>query len=129
MPSGSSRPQPKHGLTVGMLPLKNAPVRWMRHWLPNVHNRAAMPAPRFSFSPLPWQHDPAVEDKPSRMESLDGIPWHSAPLPFWIHRCKPQSRGVLKNEHLIDRCACGAMRRDGGRWAGRNETRIQRRRK
>lgn len=59
------------------------------------------------------------------MESLNGVPWHEAKLPFWVHRCKAQSWGMVQG-HFVERCACGASRFDGRGWFGRNETRRMR---
>lgn len=80
----------------------------------------------FHFSGEPWRHDPGAEDQPTKVEHLNGVPWHEARSPFWIHHCRVQTRGVFRNEFLVDRCPCGAMRRNGGRWFGRNATRRRR---
>lgn len=57
-----------------------------------------------------------------RMEHLGGIPWQEALTPGRFHRCKPQTRGVHSGS-LIERCACGAIRRDGHSWMERNSIR------
>jgi hypothetical protein len=62
------------------------------------------------------------------IESVDGIPWHDAPLPLRWHPCMPQTRGRM-NGHYVERCPCGAIRDDPrGPWSERNRTRRDRRR-
>lgn len=59
----------------------------------------------------------------SSQEHVDGIPWHDAPVPPRLHRCKPQTKGWVNFFTQVDRCACGAIRMDGGRWMERNARR------
>lgn len=78
-----------------------------------------------------WVKDPNSPSIPSPgalseingIEHKNGIPWHEAKLPFWIHRCKPQTRGWMGYFRSVDRCACGAVRRDEGHWFEKNERR------
>ena len=68
------------------------------------------------------------EDGSFKMWHKDGVAWNDAPLPPRWHRCKVQTRGYDRLE-LIERCACGATRFDGGGvWVGKNETRDYRKR-
>lgn len=53
------------------------------------------------------------------LEHLDGVPWHKASTPRFLHRHRAQTRGYLGYFNLVERCACGAARRNGrGRWVG-----------
>lgn len=55
-------------------------------------------------------------------EHVDGVWWHDAKNPFWVHRCWVQTRGTVTGTY-VERCACGATRLDHGRfWFGRNES-------
>lgn len=74
-------------------------------------------------------------------EHRDGLPWHDAPLPRRLHRCRPQTHAVIDqhgarcNRHgldqcalqRVDRCACGAIRacttEGNSRWIERNSRR------
>jgi hypothetical protein len=60
------------------------------------------------------------------VESIGGVMWGEAPLPRWLHRCRPQTRGMMGADY-VERCNCGAHG-DGKTWAGKNETRRGRRR-
>lgn len=59
---------------------------------------------------------------------FDGIPWHEAPIPRRLHRCKVQTAGTLVGSE-IDRCACGGIRWDNGIWFERNSRRKEARRR
>ena len=76
-----------------------------------------------------WIADPRFEKgSETTMEHRNGVEWADAPLPFWLHRCKPQTRGWVGFDR-VERCACGATRfplRFGKGWTGRNETRRYR---
>lgn len=61
-----------------------------------------------------------------RIENLNGVPWHKAPLPRRWHRCQAQTRGWDMLTY-IERCACGAIRLNGRGWLDRNSTRRSRR--
>lgn len=52
-----------------------------------------------------------------------GVSWHKAPLPRRWHRCRVQTRGWFNEFDLVERCACGAIRLDGGSWLERNQRR------
>ncbi|MCW2300614.1 hypothetical protein [Rhodococcus erythropolis] len=67
---------------------------------------------------------PAFDDP--QIEHRDGIEWHQAPVPPRWHRCKAQTRGWMNLFTYIERCACGAIRRDLGTWHDRNQTRKAR---
>ena len=72
------------------------------------------------------QHD--VFSAPSAalayIEHLDGVPWHDALPPFWLHRCRAQTRGRGVRGELIERCACGAIRFEHlPGWGERNQRR------
>jgi hypothetical protein len=55
-------------------------------------------------------------------EHLGGVPWDEAPVPRWLHRCRPQSRWWdTQRREMEERCACGGVRLDGRRpWIRRN---------
>lgn len=53
----------------------------------------------------------------------EGVWWYEAPLPGLLHRCTPWTTGWLNLYTHLDRCACGAMRRNFGRWHERNSRR------
>lgn len=57
-----------------------------------------------------------------KLHHKDGLGWWKAPIPKRFHRCRVQTYGYL-NLTFIERCACGAMRMDGGRWMARNSRR------
>ena len=61
------------------------------------------------------------------IESVGGIAWQDAPLPYRWHRCRPQTRGWF-GLNYTERCACGATRLDGryGNWMEKNQTRRHR---
>lgn len=74
-----------------------------------------------------WKRDPA--SRPGfRIYHFGGVEWVDAPEPRRWHRCRPQTRAI-DGYDLIDRCACGAIRYDVGRWIGRNSTRKGRHRR
>lgn len=50
---------------------------------------------------------------------VDGVPWHEAPRPRLLHRCRVQTSAQV-DERLFERCPCGAIRIDGGTWLERN---------
>lgn len=59
----------------------------------------------------------------TRIESIDGIEWADAPLPYPWHKCTPQTRGWV-GLNYTERCACGGIRLDGryGHWMEKNAT-------
>ena len=57
------------------------------------------------------------------VEHVDGIPWHEAPVPRRFHFCKPQTTGWIDFFARVDRCACGAYRKDMSMWISKNERR------
>lgn len=62
------------------------------------------------------------------IESLGGVDWNEAPLPYPWHRCAAQTRGWIGLSYT-ERCACGAIRmRNSGPWLERNQTRHHRQR-
>lgn len=57
-------------------------------------------------------------------DHVGGVPWYDAPVPPVRHRCTPQTsewQGVTRRQ----RCACGAVRIDGGVWINRNARRAE----
>jgi hypothetical protein len=69
-----------------------------------------------------WEHNG------NYTESIGGVDWHDAPLPYPWHQCFPQTRGWIGLTY-VERCACGAIRGSTrGRWSERNQTRRDRRR-
>jgi hypothetical protein len=62
-----------------------------------------------------WITNGAIQHK-------DGIPFYRAMAPFRLHFCKAQTRGRIFGV-FIERCACGATRRDGTFWFERNKDR------
>ena len=68
------------------------------------------------------------ETGPDYTESIGGILWADAGLPYPWHRCEPQTRGWF-GLNYVERCACGAIRdRNRGPWLDRNQTRKHRQR-
>lgn len=65
-----------------------------------------------------WVADGAVEHR-------NGVPWYQAPVPRWLHFCRAQTRGVIRDS-FIERCACGAFRRAEAFWFERNSARNAR---
>ena len=64
------------------------------------------------------------EDGKTVIEHRDGIPWHDAPCPPRLHRCRAQSNAWFDFFSQVQRCACGAIR--SGRtplWAEKNSRR------
>lgn len=59
---------------------------------------------------------------------VDGIRWWEAPIPSIFHRCKTQTEGFLGGPlgDRVQRCACGAIRRNDGGWFERNQRRRER---
>lgn len=53
----------------------------------------------------------------------NGTPFSEAPLPWRWHRCRPWSRARLPGIGHIERCACGAIRRDRAMWIEKNSRR------
>jgi hypothetical protein len=53
------------------------------------------------------------------MEHVGGVAWWKAPVPRRWHRCRAQTRGRRCFDE-IERCACGAIRLNGGVWLERN---------
>jgi hypothetical protein len=62
-----------------------------------------------------WITDGEIQHK-------DGIPFYRAAAPFYFHFCKAQTQGYIFGV-FIERCACGATRRDGMFWFERNKDR------
>jgi len=56
------------------------------------------------------------------LEHLHGVPFHQAQLPRRVHVCRAQTRGHVGGS-LVERCACGGLRRDKGSWLERNSAR------
>jgi hypothetical protein len=56
----------------------------------------------------------------TRFSNLDGVPWYEAPIPKRLHRCWPQTKGRYNYLTLVERCACGSIRRPDGPWIERN---------
>lgn len=57
------------------------------------------------------------------VQNLDGVPWFEAKRPRRWHRCKPQTRGQAGFAGYLERCACGAISREGRHWFDRNSRR------
>lgn len=56
-----------------------------------------------------------------RIENLNAVQWWRAPKPGRWHLCRTQTRGYLPHLFMaIERCACGAIKLNGGRWKNRN---------
>ena len=56
------------------------------------------------------------------IESLGGVSWNDAGIPYPWHRCTAQTRGWISSGY-IERCRCGAIRPDSvGPWAEKNQT-------
>ena len=45
--------------------------------------------------------------------------WYNLPKPRRWHRCRAVQEAAMDGR-LIERCACGGIRIDGGRWMERN---------
>lgn len=54
---------------------------------------------------------------------VDGVPWYEAKMPPRLHFCKAQSTAWMDLFTLVERCACGALRRDGRYWMDKNQRR------
>jgi hypothetical protein len=62
-----------------------------------------------------WITDPRTGN-----HHIDGTPWHKAPRPRRLHRCRPWTIGT-GSYGTVYRCACGALRIQGSRkWIGKN---------
>lgn len=59
------------------------------------------------------------------LEHLHGVPFHQATTPRRLHACRAQTRGHVGDD-LVERCACGASRRNKGPWLERNSARKAR---
>jgi hypothetical protein len=59
-----------------------------------------------------------------QMEHVGGVPWWAAPVPRRWHRCRAQTRGWRYFDE-VERCACGAIRRNGRSWLERNARRSR----
>lgn len=61
-------------------------------------------------------------------QHLDGTPWHEAAAPGRFHRCWVQTEGIVGGPlgDLYQRCPCGAIRHNEGRWMERNARRKDR---
>lgn len=72
-----------------------------------------------------FEKERQLEDEEEKRNSLNGVPWHEAPLPPRIHKCFVQTRGWIGFDE-VHRCACGAIRnpRFGGHWLERNSSRV-----
>jgi hypothetical protein len=69
-----------------------------------------------------WRAHPPVGAP--QVFNLDGVPHHKAPIPRRWHRCWVQTYGYLGGFDVVERCACGAIRRGGTRrWSERNSRR------
>jgi hypothetical protein len=51
---------------------------------------------------------------------LDGVSVQDAPIPGRFHRCWPQTWSLVGLSRFVDRCPCGGVRVNGGRWMERN---------
>lgn len=60
-------------------------------------------------------HSSGIDDT----RHLDDIWWHQAPVPAPNHECWAQTSGWIDLTQ-IERCACGAVRRNGRMWFDRN---------
>lgn len=87
------------------------------------------PPPRIDDNDSRWiRHVPeregaSVEDfSDTVIYDFDGISWHEAPVPRRLHRCRPQTYGLI-GFSLYVRCACGAISPDGDPWLERNSRR------
>lgn len=64
----------------------------------------------------------AQAERDAGTEHVNGVRWHEAPLPRRWHRCRTQTSGWVGLTR-VERCACGALSRNGGRWLERNSRR------
>ena len=48
-----------------------------------------------------------------------GVAWYEHKKPFVLHRCWGQTTGWFSLT-FYERCPCGAIRRDGRKWYGKN---------
>jgi hypothetical protein len=69
----------------------------------------------------------ALDDVASRCDALlaeykarAASAWYNQPRPRRWHRCRVVHGGVLDDGVLVERCACGGIRLNGGRWMERN---------
>lgn len=68
-----------------------------------------------------WRVDNKATEAGVPTVHRDGIPWHQAPIPRWLHRCRVQTTGFTSR--AVDRCACGSIRIGWGPWLERNTRR------
>lgn len=64
----------------------------------------------------------AMGDSYRQSDHQDGVPWHEAPIPRRLHRCKAQSDEWF-GFTLYQKCACGAVSVNGRRWLDKNSRR------
>jgi len=65
------------------------------------------------------------DDASTEISHRNGVPWHEAPLPRRWHFCEVQTRGWRGYFTLVERCACGAISIDDGRWKDKNSRRRE----
>lgn len=53
------------------------------------------------------------------VQHRDGVCWYDAPVPWRWHKCRTQTAGWVGLTRY-ERCACGAVRRNGREWFDRN---------
>jgi len=61
-----------------------------------------------------------------RTRNRNGVHFSRAPLPGKHHRCEPwtTTQVTIRGRLVVsDRCACGAIRTNGGPWSGVNSRR------
>lgn len=75
---------------------------------------------RARFEELDSQIDDAPDTRtPGDIAHRGGTPWHDAPKPRRLHRCRVQTSGWV-GFTFYERCACGAVRMDRRAWFDRN---------
>lgn len=108
----TSEPIIKDPVAVAPVPVDS------ERWVPAESNDITS-GYREGWDPL----SPSIVGAPLEMYHLDGVPWWEAPLPSKRHQCVRQTYAWSGYFNSIERCACGAIRRDGrfGVWDQRNE--------
>lgn len=56
----------------------------------------------------------------SAARGLTGKLWSEHPVPLSDHECRTAQLGYVVMDVLYERCACGAIRRNGDEWTERN---------
>jgi hypothetical protein len=62
-----------------------------------------------------------VDNGPTQIWNLNGVPWFDAVTPPRKHECIAQTKGYVDWFTPVVRCACGAIQYDGSHWMDKNQ--------